>query len=435
MGLTPGVQAGLNGRQQQAGAEKQQDGLSHGGTDPAYIANMEAFEGFSHEEIYNAVQQMQPGVMQQFGDQWVSMSVEISGAVTGLMIQTARASSSLQGAAASAGEAAGKRFVTEVSDVSTVLSAVGRRVKAAAFGSEAVKAAVPPPVSSSGVTVSGDTAIPPVLEMLVDVSTPGTAADTAREKEERRQQAITAMNTTYKPTYQPSGDNVPSFVAPTQPGAGGTNGLGGGSGTSGSGSGGDGSDNGTGAGNGERNGGEGDGTEAASNGDETATSSGSGDGSRTGGSQGQDGDTYSASTNPAATTPASTNPAATTPGAGGSGGVGGSGGSGSGTGGALGSGAPAAGRALPGAGQIAATAGTSGAAGGAVSGAARGMGMPGMGAPGARGKNDEQSEHAIPDYLRRVQPELLGPDHDAVPGAIGADAPATRLADQGPGTE
>lgn len=432
LGLTPGVQATLSGRQQQSGAEQQQHGLSHGGTDPAYIASMEAFEGFSHEEIYNAVQKMQPGVMQQFGDQWVAMAVEISGAVTGLMIQTARAASSLQGATASAGEAAGKRFVTEVSDVSTVLSVVGHRVKAAAYGSEAVKAAVPPPSSTAG-TTSGESAIPPVLEILVEGSAPASAADAAREKEELRQQAIAAMNATYKPTYQPSGENVPAFVAPTQPGTGNPNGTGDGSG-GGTNPGGDG--DGSGAGDDTNDGedenpGEDDDTENPTTSDDDSSSDADQDGGGSGDTQDQGGD----DTNPANTVPSATNPAGTTPSNPGPGGgsPGGAGGASPGTGGTPTAGTPVAGRPIAGALPNAAVAGVVGAAGGAAGN--RGMGMM---PPGARGQGDERDdEHASPDYLRRVQPELLGPDQPAVSGAIGADAPATRLAgqDQEPGAE
>lgn len=438
LGLTPPVVAGLDGKQQQAGAEKQQQGLAHGGTDPAYITNMEAFENVSHEEMYNAAQQMQPGVMQQFGDKWVEMSAAISGAVTGLMIQTSRASSSLEGAMAMAGEAAGKRFVTEASDFSTVLSAVGHRVKAAAYGSEAVKGSVPPPVTSTAGVTSGDQSIPPVLAVLVDGAAPATAADTARQKEELRQQAIAVMNTTYKPTYQPAGDNVPTFVAPTQPGGGGATDSGGGSGAGGSGGGGTGSGNGDGSGNdpGSQDPADTGDTETASTDDQSASEgSDSGDSNGADANEDQDGGTTDpASTNPASTNPAATAPGATTPGgnpSGGSGSAGGGSGAGAGAGSLGGSGAGgvpgAAVPGRPGAGvgvtpTAAGLSGTSGAAG-------RGMGSPGMMSPGARGGKGEDDEHkSAPDYLRGIQPELLGPEQAAVPEGIGADAPSTRLA-------
>ncbi|WP_328657575.1 hypothetical protein [Nocardia salmonicida] len=419
-----------NGNQQQSGAEKQQSSLSHGGTDPAYIqsGSWEVFEGHSHEDIYNAVQQMQPGVMQQFGDKWVAMFTEISGAVTGLMLQTGRASSSLDGAFASAGEAAGRRFITEATDVYTVLSAVGHRVKAAAYGAEAVKVAVPAPVSSTEGTNVG-TSVP---ASLTELAVPDGAAAIAREKENRRLEAIAAMNQTYKPTYGPAGENVPTFVAPTQPGTVGANGQGAGGGGSNNGgtTSGDGG-NSTDAGTSEDPGTTEETTQPGTTTDDETTTAGTDtEDSGTDDSQGED------STNPASTTPASTtpgtNPSGGSPGSGspGSGSPGsGSPGSGSPGGSNLGGstpGAPVAGRPTAGAVQSLTAAGASGAAS-----AGRGMSPGMMGAPGARGggKDDEQ-EHQAPDYLRGVQPELLGEERPTVPEAIGADAPATRLADQ-----
>lgn len=432
--ILPGLDQQVSGRQQQSGAEKQQESLSHGGVDPKYISEFEPFDGFSHEDIYNAVQQMQPGVMQQFGDQWVAMFTEISGAVTGLMIQTARASSSLHGEFASAGEAAGRKFVTEATDVYTVLSAVGHRVKAAAYGAEAVKVAVPAPINATVVTDPG-TSVPATL---AELAVPGSAATTEREKEDRRLQAIAAMKTTYMPTYGPAGENVPTFVAPTQPGTG--NPLdpgsgGGGSNNGGATTGGSGTTTDDGTTTGEDPGTTEETTQPGTTDDETTTagtdtedSGGSDD------SQGDDSTTDPASTTPASTTPASTTPGTTpgtSPGGGGSPGSGSPGGSSPG-GAALTPGGSVAGRAPAGVGQNLAAAGISGAAGAASAG--RGMSPGMMGAPGARGggKDDEQ-EHSAPDYLRRVQPELFGDDIPAVPEAIGSDAPSTRVADQDQG--
>ncbi|MFJ2833956.1 MULTISPECIES: hypothetical protein [Nocardia] len=430
--ILPGLDQQVSGRQQQSGAEQQQESLSHGGVDPKYIPEFEPFDGMSHEDIYNAVQQMQPGVMQQFGDQWVAMFTEISGAVTGLMIQTARASSSLHGEFASAGEAAGRKFITEATDVYTVLSAVGHRVKAAAYGAEAVKVAVPAPVNATEGSNVG-TSVPATL---AELSVPGSAAATEREKDDRRQQAIAAMKMTYMPTYGPAGENVPTFVAPTQPGTGGGTddpGTGGGGSNNGGTTGGGGTTTDDGTTTGENPGTTEETTQPGTTTDDDTTTAGT-DTDDSGGSDDSQGDD-SSSTNPASTTPASTTPATTTPGTspggGGSPGSGSPGGSSPG-GATLTPGGSVAGRAPAGVGQNLAAAGLSGAAGAASAG--RGMSPGMMGAPGARGggKDDEQ-EHSAPDYLRRVQPELFGDDVPAVPGAIGADAPATRVADQDQG--
>ncbi|MFC4375859.1 hypothetical protein ACFO5K_17305 [Nocardia halotolerans] len=429
-----------DGRQQQQGAERQQESLSHGGTDPKYIADFEVFERLSHDDIYNAVQQMQPGVMQQFGDKWVEMFVEISGAVTGLMLQTARAASSLDGAFASAGEAAGRRFVTEAGDVYTVLSVVGHRVKAAAYGAEAVKIAVPAPVTAADGAVTGGSSVPPNL---AELAVPDSAAAVEREKEDRRLQAIAAMNMTYKPTYGPAGESVPTFVAPTQPGGGTVDpGSGGGASSNGGGSAGSGGGDGTGAGD------PGDTAPAEDTVEPGTTTDDESSGAGTGDSPGAD-DSQGDNTDPAGTDLDGTTPAAATAAAGspgiGSPGIGspGAGSPGAGSPGAglpggsgPGSGAPAPGAAVlgrvpAGSPQNPMAAGASGSAGSASS-ARGGPGM--MGAPGARGGGkDDEDEHQTPDYLRGVHPELLGDEQATVPQAIGADAPATRLPDQEPG--
>ncbi|MFD5175087.1 hypothetical protein ACFWM1_04695 [Nocardia sp. NPDC058379] len=427
--ILPGLDQQVSGRQQQSGAEKQQESLSHGGVDPKYISGFEPFNSMSHEEIYNAVQQMQPGVMQQFGDQWVAMFTEISGAVTGLMIQTARASSSLHGEFASAGEAAGRKFVTEATDVYTVLSAVGHRVKAAAYGAEAVKVAVPAPINATVVADPG-TSVPATL---AELAVPGSAAATEREKEDRRLQAIAAMTLTYEPTYGPAGENVPTFVAPTQPGTVNPNDPGtggGGSNNGGTTNGGGGTTTDDGTTTGEDPGTTEETTQPGTTTDDDETTTAGTDTEDSGGSDDSQGD--DSSTDPAGTTPASTTPASTTPGTspggGGSPGSGSPGGSSPG-GATLTPGGSVAGRAPAGVGQNLAAAGLSGAAGAA---AGRGMSPGMMGAPGARGGGkDDEEEHNSPDYLRRVQPELFGDEIPAVPEAIGSDAPSTRVADQG----
>ncbi|VFA92507.1 Uncharacterised protein [Nocardia farcinica] len=78
--ITPAVEALHNGEQRHAGAQQQQQDLSHDGIE-AYISAAEAFEGFTHQEIYEGVQEMPPGVMQQFGDDWVTIAAEVSGAM------------------------------------------------------------------------------------------------------------------------------------------------------------------------------------------------------------------------------------------------------------------------------------------------------------------------------------------------------------------
>ncbi|MGW5435207.1 hypothetical protein [Nocardia asteroides] len=422
----------ITGQQQLTGAEKQEERLSHGGTDPVYVPEgvFETFIKVPHQELYDAVQAMQPGVMQQFGDKWVGMFAEMSGAVTGLMVQTARASSSLDGEFAQAAEAAGRKFITEVTDVYTVLSTVGHRVKAAAYGAEAVKAAVPAPLSDTG----GGTSTTPAVD-LADLLVPGTAADTVREQTELHEQAAMIMNMNYRPTYGQAGTDVPTFVAPTQPGTldttyPGTGGNGGSNNNNNGGSTGGGTENPADEGATENPGTTEETTDPGTTDEDDTTAAGTdtGNSNGTNNSQGQNGST----TNPASTNPSGTSPASTALGTGGGSRGTGGGGGGSNPGGSTpGQGSPTPGKAA--AGQNVAAAGGSGAGGSA---AGRASGMPMMGAPGARGggKGDDDDEHKAPDYLRGVQPELFGDDVLAVPGAIGSDAPSTRLAEQQDGS-
>ncbi|PKV77885.1 hypothetical protein [Nocardia fluminea] len=142
-----------------------------------------------------------------------------------------------------------------------------------------------------------------------------------------------------------------------------------------------------------------------------------------------DDSTEASATDPAATTPASTTPAGTgtptTPG----GGSPGSGSPGSGGSGSPGSGVPnggAAGAAVPGTpGGAGAGAGSGTRAGTGSAAGGRGMsGMPGMmGGGRGGGKGEDDSEHAIPDYLiQDREDELIGLLPPTLPpgGVIGA---------------
>lgn len=144
-------------------------------------------------------------------------------------------------------------------------------------------------------------------------------------------------------------------------------------------------------------------------------------------------DDEDSSTSPSSTDPATTSPSATpttpasatpsSPGVGGSPGSSGGPGSGAGSGGGGGGGgtpgAAVPGQAVPGSPQVGALAAA--ASGGGAASGARGMsGMPGMmGAGAGRGK-DDQSEHAIPDYLinEANAEELIGERGFVVEGGV-----------------
>lgn len=420
-GLDPAVtRAIVAGNQQQSGSEQQQKHVDHGGTDPAYITAMEAFEGLAHDNIYSGVQQMQPGVMQQLGDKWVAMAIEISGAATGLTMQTMSASADLEGAMADAAAAAGKRFLTEIADIHEVISTVGHRVKAVAFGAEVVRKTVPAPLTGIPTTAT-DTPLPPAIAVLADAASPGAASSVEQQKEELRLQAVAAMNSGYKPTFRPAGENVPTFVAPTLPGEGGggassrANGAGGGTSNAGAG----------GQSPGEQAGIQSPADSASTDDQTSAAAAGSGD-------NGSDTPTSAQSTdNPSSTAPASAAPVTNAPGPTGTSPGSGTSSPGAGTpvGSAPGSGSPSPGAAVPGrsVAGLPSSASASQAATGGSGAAGRGAPSGMMAPPGARGgKREEDDEHLAPEYLRGIHRELLGDEAETVMPTLGANAPAAK---------
>ncbi|MFI5777296.1 hypothetical protein [Nocardia sp. NPDC051570] len=430
----------------QAGTQQFERGLAYDSKDPNYITRMEAFEGIPHEEIYAKVQAMKPDSMQHAADTWVKIATALSGGLMGTHISIQKAlSEGIEGQMADAGMEAARQFYKQANDVQEVILTCGYRVQGVAHAAGAVKASVPPP---AGPLYGPD--VPDKLQgMQVAISDtrPGDSIEAAYQRgvEALRQTAIDAMNTLYKPTYQPAGTGVPTFVPVQAPGddsSGGGNsqygpgGTGGGSGLGG-----------TGGGPGGTGGEDGKGGKD-SPGDQKDPSTDPASVNPAGADQSSLGGTKSGSSNSpgggTATTPASASDTSTTPAglAGGSGGRSGlstgGGGFGGGRGGFGGSGggpgANSPGRSLPGVsggGNPAAAAAFGGR--GATPGQA---GMPGMGMPqGGKGKGEDDSEHKTPDYLViDREDELFGARERTTPQAIGADIPAAQTRpDEGEG--
>ncbi|RDI64353.1 hypothetical protein [Nocardia pseudobrasiliensis] len=412
----------------QQGAEAVQRGLHNNGTDPAYIKDLEDWDSVPHQAIYDSVQSMNPDTIHGNARKWLDISAAVGGALFGLNLSIQKElSDGFHGQFANAANDAARKFVQQGTDAQEVMQTVGARIHAAGYGAEAVRASVPPPGKphNQGLTT-------PVTSLwpLVGAEDPALGNAAQRDAEEARQQAITAMKMNYNPTYQPAGQNVPTFVPVDSPGEGGPGGLNGN---------GNGTGTGTGTGTGSPNSSNGT-DQKATNPDDKAntdnqqtdpsTSPNSSDSSNSGGNQGSSsasGTTGGADTKPAGLD-SSTSPAGVGSGSGSHGGTsGGLGGIGSGgVGGIGGGGANAPGRSMPGLGgagnaaAAAALAGRGGAAGAA--------GMPGMGMPhGGKGKGEEDSEHKTPDYLIiDREEELFGIRERTTPQAIGADIPAAQ---------
>lgn len=194
-------------RQAQAGARTEQGRISRGGVDPDYIQRLEHFPGFSHEEIYAHVQAMDPGAMQEQAAVWVSIADNLTGAVTGLhnAVQAALGEG-LRGHIATAADQAARDFARWATDVMEIAHSTGHRMLAAAYGAEAVRRTVPPPVAT------GSDPMTPYFDMVIGGAAPGDAHSREAAREEAYRVALAALEANYVPTYPPAGSGVPAFA-------------------------------------------------------------------------------------------------------------------------------------------------------------------------------------------------------------------------------
>lgn len=390
--------------------------ISYDSQDPSYITAMEHFEGFSHAEIHEHVKAMNIGAITTHGKTWRDIASNLSAKVLGSRLALNRAlSEGFGGEFATAAATAADTFFDGADNLQRAVSAVGYRIGSVAAGAEAVRLSVPPPPVRH-IPTEGTPQDALVVASMIGAASPGPDADFARQQEEQRQVAIDVMNTVYKPTYQPAGDGVPTFVPVSAPGDDST-----GPGPSGS----------TTTTTGTGTPGSGSTTDPAGEnpaGDQPASSTGEDTESTTAASTEQPttNSTGTTSGDPQRSTPSGTTTTAGTPAYPGAPGRPSTPGSPGQPGTPQ---APAPGRSVPG------TPGSATAPGAATTAATRagrptGMGgMPGMMSPGGARKGEDEQEHQTPDYLIIDRSEeLLGTEQPAVPGALGADVEAAQPA-------
>ncbi|ONM50600.1 hypothetical protein [Nocardia donostiensis] len=433
LGISPdAVNARVYAQQNLSGAENLGTQLSHDGQDPPYITRMEHFEGIPHQEIYDKAQTMHPGVMQDLGDTYVEISNTLSGGLLGAHLAINRAlSDGLEGEFATGAAEATKRFYDQATDVQEVIHNVGRRLKAAAYGAEVVKLSVQKPPSGTATGAPPGTAttdLPPNLAALGDamltVAAPSDASALERAKEEQRQLAIHVMNTVYKPTYQPAGEGVPTFVPVQAPGDNPTGPVPGSTTTSSS--------------PGNNQPGPGSNTPGSpENGQPEGEQPGSEDPQTTAANTNQNstGQNTQQTGTPTTTGTPTGDPQRNTTTTAGVPGVPSTPGRPSSPGGPGNNPqAPGPGRSIPGTPTAPGVPGAATPATPAAAATAAGRpmtGMPGMMSPGAaRRGGDDENERKTPDYLiTNREEELFGRQPGTVPEALGADAPANRPAE------
>ncbi|MFE6864608.1 hypothetical protein [Nocardia sp. NPDC057668] len=209
-------------RRAQAGAEREQGRVRGGGVDPDYIQRLEWFPGLSHAEIYAGVRDMDPGAMRELADGWVEVADGLSGAVFAVGATTEAAiGEGMAGRIADAAMLAVREFVLDAMDVVGVAHSTGHRITAAAYGAEAVRRSVPPPLEQDWAATA------PHVATMIGAEAGGAHDPEARGKE-LYLQALAALDANYVPTYPAAGSGVPAFSAVYAPGIGdaGTEGAG-----------------------------------------------------------------------------------------------------------------------------------------------------------------------------------------------------------------
>ncbi|ATL66783.1 hypothetical protein [Nocardia terpenica] len=407
---------------QQQNAHKNDQAIGRPGVDPPYVTSQEPPpETMTHQQIYDAAHSIDKEALSKLVNTWAKSSVNITSLFQLHRMGVERAlQGRWEGQTAEAGQQAAMRFAHAGEQTGQVAESAGFRLDSMYNAALAFAVAVPPvPKSTAPDPDNSSESVLPGLTSGAKDRADTTAATAAR------MQAIDAVKRIYLPIFPPAGQNVPALVPPpptTNGGDGGTGGVTAGGG-SGAGPGGSGS--------------AGTGTDAPGN----LSGSGQQDPQKD-----QTSPTAADSANTPGTAPAGvTSPNASgagsgagAPGAGGTatapagvsspgqgvglGGIGGGPGGGGyfGTGGRGGSGAGAAG---PGSSRPGVPSqGVPGAAAAAARGAAAGTAGPmSPMSPGAHGRRkDEERNKPVPDYLKRVQPELA--DLPSAPtGAIGGD--------------
>lgn len=185
--------------------------IEHAGTDPSYVTAPEPPpETMTHQQIWDAVQQIDREAMWNLVSAWGRISTTVISAFQWNQIHVQRAlQGRWEGAGADAAHEAVRRFTQAGGDVGEVAQSVGFRLDAMYYAASALAASVPPPpVATSADPDNPDESVLPGITSGEKDRSDSEAAIAARN------QAVAAVKNIYLPVFPPAGDGVPVFVAP-----------------------------------------------------------------------------------------------------------------------------------------------------------------------------------------------------------------------------
>lgn len=185
--------------------------ISAPGTDPDYCPTVEVFDNLSHNEIYQAVRQLDPAALAGAGQVFLAASTGLGDEVENAHSEIRAAiADGWRGSAAQQASDAVRDFEQAGRRIADVLTAVGVRLSQAGDAAESVRAAIAEP----------DGVRPDPAAALLDSQQASDNAAIVRQAENARLDAVRAMESIYAGAFVPTGSGVPSFPEiTTEPGA------------------------------------------------------------------------------------------------------------------------------------------------------------------------------------------------------------------------
>ncbi|WP_225730482.1 MULTISPECIES: hypothetical protein [unclassified Nocardia] len=198
-------------------AHKNDEQLARGGVDPAYVTNQEPPpETMTHQQIYDAAHGIDKEALWKLVTTWAKSSVSITSLFQMHRIGIERAlQGRWEGASSDAAQQAITRFARAGEQIGDVGQSVGMRLDSMYYAASALAVAVPPPATATAPNPDNpsDSVLPGLTSGEKDRADT-TAALAARN------QAIDAVNRIYLPIFPPAGENVPALNPPPNVGSG-----------------------------------------------------------------------------------------------------------------------------------------------------------------------------------------------------------------------
>ncbi|MGU3435834.1 WXG100 family type VII secretion target [Actinomycetes bacterium M1A6_2h] len=175
------------------------------------VVQPEAFDAYTHEEIFLHVQNLQPGEVLASAHMWRGAHEQLSSVVDGLWAQIDPIlNTEWTGSAADGAKAAVRQYAHESHRLVEILNVVANKLEESYTGFEQTKLQVPPPQSFTFTDYAR-------MMTGFPIATPGNIAAAWLESEAVRHQAVQVMNTVYSPVVVQSDTGVPQLPPPFDP--------------------------------------------------------------------------------------------------------------------------------------------------------------------------------------------------------------------------